>query len=105
MTCLMTHNLYLPYKGEFVEVAIISIIGDKMERYKHPSVLEAGMTRKAFTVSQYALNLVSVKHDYVANKIPFASRFLFSCPRRSLWTSTPPMSSGTSSKCSSRVSS
>ena len=71
------HNLFLPYRGEYVEVAVISIIGDEMERYKHPSVLEASMTRKAFTVSEYALNLVRVKHDHVANNITFAARFLF----------------------------
>ena len=38
-----------------------------------PSAKEASMTRKAFTVSEYALNLVRVKHDHVANNITFAA--------------------------------
>ena len=71
------HEIFLPYKGEWIQLPCISVYGDEMERYKHPTVLEAGINKRAVTVSEFAMNLVRVKHDEEAENISISVRFIF----------------------------
>ena len=71
------HMMYLPFRDEVIETCVISVLGEEMERYKYPTVLEAGGNRRAFTASEYALNLVRVKHDATEDGIRISEMFLF----------------------------
>ena len=73
------HRMALKWKGQLVEIPVISIFGEDSERAKHPSVLQVGIEEghTGVTASEVAVDQMRVLGNHPVEGISLMMRFLY----------------------------
>ena len=73
------HRMALRWKGQLVEIPVISIYGEDSERAKHPSVLQVGREEghTGVTASEVAVDQMRVLGNHPVEGISLMMRFLY----------------------------